>query len=119
MKVLFHHPAAKVRFPTHAAICGYERAIQMKYNLLPNVWGAMDGVKLLLEKSGDDTMQNNFFNGWTHDHYVSNLFLFAPDGLIRGAYVNAPGVLHDSTLENWGHSTMAFTRFIFVRGLVL
>ena len=30
------------------------------------------------------------------------MFLFLPDGKIRGCYINAPGVLHDSTLANWG-----------------
>jgi hypothetical protein len=57
----------------------------------------MDGLKLRLERAGDDTTQNNFYNGWTHDHYVSNLFLFSPDGKIRACYVNAPGTFHDST----------------------
>jgi hypothetical protein len=40
----------------------------------------MDGLKLRLEKGGDKGTQNNFYNGWTHNHYVSNLFLFFPDG---------------------------------------
>ncbi len=102
IKALFNHPAAKVQLPTEEEIRAFETTINEKYNLLPNVWGALDGLKLLLESTGDGDEQNNFFNGWTHDHYISNLFLFAPDGRIRGCYVNAPGVLHDSTLANWG-----------------
>jgi len=33
---------------------------------------------------------------------VSNLFGFAPDGLIIFAVINACGCLHDSTLAEWG-----------------
>ncbi len=102
IKALFYHPAAKVELPTPEEIQAYEQAISFKYPLLPNVWGAMDGLKLTMEMSGDADEQNRFYNGWTHDHYVTNLFLFSPDGKIRACYINAPGVLHDSTLANWG-----------------
>ena len=62
----------------------------------------MDGLKLALERAGgSNNQQNNFYNGWTHDHYVTNLFLFSLDGKIRSAYFNAPGVLHDSTMATW------------------
>ena len=59
----------------------------------------MDGLKLTLQRAGNETKQNNFYNGWTHEHYyVTNLFLFSPDGKIRYSYFNAPGVLHDSAM---------------------
>jgi DDE superfamily endonuclease len=47
-------------------------------------------------------MQNLFYNGWTHNHYISNLFLYSPDRKIRACYVNAPGSVHDSTMAKWG-----------------
>ncbi len=86
--------------PTQDEICTYQAAIHAKYPVLTTVWGAMDGLKLLLESATDEETQNKFYNGWTHDHYVSNLFLFSPDGRIRGCYLNAPGTNHDSTLAN-------------------
>ena len=43
-------------------------------------------------------MQSHFYNGWTHGHYIANLFLFTPDGHIRAAYLNSPGTTHDSTM---------------------
>jgi DDE superfamily endonuclease len=67
---------------------------------LTDVWGAIDGLKLLLGCAGDEETQNVFYNGWTHDHYVSNLFLFSPDGKIRKMFINAPGCWHESTLGN-------------------
>ena len=103
IKALFDHPAAKVQLPTEQEIRAFETTINNKFNLLHNVWGAMDGVKLLIEQTGHGDEQNNFYNGWTHDHYVTNLLLFSPDGKVRGCYVNAPGVLHDSTLATWGN----------------
>jgi hypothetical protein len=62
--------------PTDDEIREFEAAIEAKYPALQKCWRAMDGLKLRLEKSGDELMQNNFYNGWTHDHNVSNLSLF-------------------------------------------
>jgi hypothetical protein len=83
-KVLLKEPTAKVK-------------------LLQGVWGAMDGLKIILESSGDAVKQNMYYNGWTHDTYVSNLFLFAPDGKIKACFINAPGCLHDSMLATWAN----------------
>ena len=48
-------------------------------------------------------MQRYFYNGWTHGHYVSNLFVFEPDGTIVKMVTNAPGCLHDSTIASLGY----------------
>jgi hypothetical protein len=77
-------------------------SINEKYPALYNCWGAMDGLKLRVEKAGDYQIQNLFFNCWQHDHYISNLFLFSPDGKIRACYINAPGTMHDSTMAKQG-----------------
>ncbi len=95
-----HDSLAKVTVPTNLDIRNFETAIEAKYPALSNCWGAMDGLKLRLERAGNQRIQNMFYNGWTHDHYVSNLFLFSPDGKIRACYINAPGTLHDSTMAN-------------------
>ena len=87
--------------PTDDELDEFVAAIAVKYPALTNCWGAMDGLKLRLERAGDNNMQNNYYNGWTHDHYVSNLFLFSPDGKIRACYINAPGTMHDSSMAKW------------------
>ena len=46
-------------------------------------------------------MQNYFYNGGTSNHYVSNLFPFAPDGTICVCVLDAPGSLHDSTVADF------------------
>jgi hypothetical protein len=82
VRILRDDPLAKVIMPTEDEIRQFEEAIVSKYPALQRCWGAMDGLKLRLEKAGDEGTQNNFYNGWTHDHYVSNLFLFSPNGRI-------------------------------------
>ncbi len=62
----------------------------------------MDGLKLYLEQSGDQVIQNMFYNRWTHDHYVLLVFVFCPDGTIPIAAINYPGCFHDSQLAEWG-----------------
>jgi hypothetical protein len=82
-------------------IAGFVKAISTKYPVLSNFWGAVDGLKLRLERSSSNKIQNLFFNGWTHDPYVCNLFLFSPDGKIQECDINAPGAMHNSTMANW------------------
>jgi hypothetical protein len=100
VKILRDEPLAKVQMPTENEVTEFEKAIKAKYPALKKCWGAMDGLKLRLERAGDDDTQNIFYNGWTHDHYISNLFLFSPDGMIRACYINAPGTTHDSKMAN-------------------
>ncbi|ETL37782.1 hypothetical protein L916_10576, partial [Phytophthora nicotianae] len=52
-----------------------------------------------------------FYNGWTHDHYVSNVFAFSPEGLIIACALNAPGCMHDSQIEEWGNVYAKLERF--------
>jgi DDE superfamily endonuclease len=102
LKMLRSDPLASVSMPTAEEIDGFVSAVTAKYPALTNCWGAMDGLKIRLERAGNSRVQNIFFNGWTHDHYISNLFLFSPDGKIRACYINAPGTMNDSTMAKWG-----------------
>ena len=43
-----------------------------------------------------------FYNDWTRDHCVSNLFAFAPDGTIPEFILDAPESLHDSIVADFG-----------------
>eukprot|EP00957_Ditylum_brightwellii_P130236 9934955-Ditylum_brightwellii.AAC.1 len=62
----------------------------------------MDGAKLYLQQAGDVKIQEHFYNGWRHDHYVTNVFMFTPDGIIRLMVINLPGDTHDSTAAHDG-----------------
>ena len=50
LKILRDHPLAKVKMPTEDEIRDFEAAIAAKYPALKNCWGAMDGLKLRLER---------------------------------------------------------------------
>ena len=99
VKVLRNHPDARVCMPTSAQIMAYKMAISAKYPDLVDVWSFLDGLKLPVEVcTVRREIQAMFYNGWQHDHFASNLFLFVPDGRIVAAYLNAPGTWHDSIL---------------------
>jgi DDE superfamily endonuclease len=102
LRILSGDPLAIPTMPSNDELDDFVSSITAKYPALTNCWGAMDGLKIRLQKSGNAQVQNLFYNGWTHDHYISNLFLFSPDGKIRACYTNAPGTMHDSTLAKWG-----------------
>jgi len=99
---LLKHDAARVTAPTADEIEAYKEAITRKYPRMRNVWGACDGLKLQIEESGNWFIQNQFYNGWTHGHYVNCIFVFAADGRIRICVINTPGTWHDSTQADHG-----------------
>ena len=94
---------AKVKIPNDDEIRNYQACVEFTHPRLHNVWMTMDGLKLLLEQSCQVQIQNQFYNGWTHDHYVTNILGFCPSGTIVIATTNVPGCIHDSTVCEWGN----------------
>ncbi len=62
----------------------------------------MDSLKLYLQASGNSDIQERYYNGWTHDHYVTSTFCFCPNGTIPNAFFNVPGYVHDSQVVEMG-----------------
>ena len=91
---------AKIKLLMDDMIRIFREVIQTKYPTVQHFWGSMDGVKLQIEKPGDDVVQSHFYNGWTHSHYVANLFLFTPNGCICDAYINSRG---QHMTQQWRH----------------
>ena len=104
LSVLQNDPLAMVSPPTEQEVVEYIDAIGVKYPALreQKVWGAADGLKVLLQKSSNWAIQNRSYNGWTADTYVNSMFVFAADGRIRMCTINAPGTWHDSTIAEYG-----------------
>jgi hypothetical protein len=102
-RVLSRHPDGMVKLPDEETIETWKDAVAEKYEALDGVYCAVDGLKLCLEQSDCDEIQNQFYNGWTHDHYVSNLFAFAPDGTITACVLDCPGCCHDSEVAIIGN----------------
>ena len=101
LKSLINDDDAKLDVPNEEKLTTFTEAIGNKYPELPNVWGAMDGLKLNVQESGKVYQQNQYYNGWTHGHYVNSLFVFGPDGKIYICVLNAPGTFHDSTIADY------------------
>ena len=71
-----NHPLAAVTTLSRTEITEYMAAVAKKFPVLEQhkLWGAADGLKLPLERSNKWSVQNRFYNGWTHGMYVSRQF---------------------------------------------
>jgi DDE superfamily endonuclease len=103
IKVLQAEDDAAIKLPSDKKVEEYKAAIANRHPLLQNVWCSMDGLKLRLHRPADGITQNMFYNGWTHDHYVSAVFVFCPDGTIPMCCFNVPGSIHNSKIAEWGN----------------
>ena len=104
LKVLRNHPLACLKLPSQEQLKDYCNMISSRHPELvnDNVALAADGMKIPLEASGNKIIQERFYNGWKHGHFVSNVFVFAPDGTIPIMSINAPGSMHDSKVATYG-----------------
>ena len=91
---------AQVRMPFDDVVGSYVNTISVKYLQFGvlNVDFAINGVKLPIKKSAYKAIQNNFYNRWTCGHYISNVFMFAPDSCIQAMVINLPRSMHNSTV---------------------
>ena len=100
--ILKADPKSQVCMPDAAEIALFKEAIAAKHSLLVDCYCMVDGLKLYLQQAGDSVIQSRFYDGWKHDHFVTNIFAFAPNGSIITCTLNAPETWHDSTLAHWG-----------------
>ncbi len=56
----------------------------------------MDGIKLMIECSGDDDKQNCHYNEWTCGHYSNSVLVFCTNGTISICCYSIPGTVPDS-----------------------
>jgi len=101
LKLLAQNDFSIVKMPDAQLFHEFNASITREYPLLEGVYCFMDGVKLSLESAGTTSVQNMYYNGWQHGHFVTCVFVFAPNGTIIAAGVNAPGTMHDSTIADW------------------
>ncbi len=77
-KVLRDEPSAAVCIPSAEEIAPYQAVIRLNFPALDGSWCVMDGLKILIQKPGDESIQNANYNGWLHDHFVGCVFAFVP-----------------------------------------
>ncbi|KAI2492948.1 DDE superfamily endonuclease [Fragilaria crotonensis] len=100
IEVLKAEPRAAIK---HLNDPHLQEAIRQKPPALDGVWCCMDGLKLYLQQAGNSNTQNRFYNGRTHNLYVTSVFVFCPDGTISICCYNLPGSIHDSLVAEWGN----------------
>jgi DDE superfamily endonuclease len=100
---ILHNDSSRIQCPDDEKVEQYKEMIRNSHPSLHNVYCVGDGLKLNIQQPYDNDMQSCFYNGWYHSHCISNLFLFAPDGMIIACVLNAPGSIHNSTLADWGN----------------
>jgi hypothetical protein len=49
--------------------------------LLTGAFATVDGLNLHVEHSSDPEVENATYNGWLHEHFIKNVFVFAPTGI--------------------------------------
>jgi hypothetical protein len=106
LHILAQREDAQIKLPAEAKLQQYVDCIGNKYPRLTNVAYVGDGLKILLQKAGDNGKQNAFYSGWKTDHFITNLFVFAPDGTIIMCMLNCPGSMHDSELALMGNPSI-------------
>ncbi len=90
---IFHDDLiARVSLPSTEEIDEYKAAFAARHPLLHDCWATMDGLKLYLQQAGSTVIQERFYNGWTHDHYVTSVFCFCPDGTIPICVFQCPRI---------------------------
>jgi hypothetical protein len=66
-----------------------------KHPFLLDIWCTMDSLKRMFEQSGEAHIQEQCYNGLMHDHYVTSVMCFCPDGTIPIVFCNIPGTSHE------------------------
>ena len=51
--------------------------------LLKGAFGFVGGLNLAGQVSKDNEIENTTYNGWLHDHFISNVFVLSPEGQLN------------------------------------
>ncbi len=109
VKTFWDDPLAQVSIPSMEEIELFKEAFAARHPLLTDCWATMDRLKLFLQQSRNADIQESYYTGWTHNHYVMSVFCLCMDGTISIAFfyggcflVNRGKVLH--RLGLWIHA---------------
>ena len=111
IRILSKEPDAAIKIPSVDKIREYQASIAAKHLSLEGVWCTMNGLKLYLEQSSEAVIQNMFYNGWTHDHYVAAVFDFVLMVLFQLQHKICQDVFMIQPLLNGGKSTKSWDTF--------
>lgn len=92
-------PEFRVAWPTVAEMDASYKLLRCNRPngcLLPDVFGVVDGGRMLCADYSDADLQNAYYEGYTGNVEVTNIFVFNFFGEIIHAGINYPGSWHDS-----------------------
>lgn len=95
LKALSADERVFVKISMDEKINPFKRIIMQNYSALQEVYAMADECRIGLEQTGDTIIQKMFYNGWIHDDYVANIFVFAKIG---GLYTASPMHLEASPI---------------------
>ncbi len=70
-------PLAGVSIPSAEKIETFKAAFAVRHQLMNDCLATTNGLKHYLQQSGNAQIQERYYNGWAHDHYITSVFAFA------------------------------------------
>jgi hypothetical protein len=74
---------AAIQWPKDDDFENLNSLVVERHNLLLGAFGTADGLKLPIQVSRDQEIENATYNGWLHEHFVSCVFAFAANGMFH------------------------------------
>jgi hypothetical protein len=76
-------PDAKISWPKGDEFQHLNNLIRDRHPRLTGALTSIDSLNLPVQTSGNQDIENASYNGWLHDHFVSSVLVFAPNGMLR------------------------------------
>ena len=76
-------PDAKICWPKGDEFQHLNNLIRDRHPRLTGAFASIDGLNLPVQTSGNQDIENASYNGWLHNHFVSSVLVFVPNGTLR------------------------------------
>ncbi|KAG2047512.1 hypothetical protein BDR06DRAFT_985145 [Suillus hirtellus] len=96
LQTLCNMPEGAIHFPDHNEIIEDNLLIHACHPKLVGGFASIDGLSLPYQEADDPEVENATYNRWKSSHFISNVLVFSPRGVIISAVLNTPGSWHDS-----------------------
>jgi hypothetical protein len=73
---------ARISWPSAAKMAEYSAAIKRRHPMIDGAFGFIDGLSLPVGTSSNPEIEQVTYNGWLHAHWITNVIVFAPGGML-------------------------------------
>ncbi|KAG0697412.1 hypothetical protein DFH29DRAFT_1003720 [Suillus ampliporus] len=88
LQTLHDIPEGAIHFPNHNKIIKDNFLIHARHSKLIGGFGSIGGLSLPCQEADDPEVENATYNGWKSSHFISNVMVFSPQGVIISAVLN-------------------------------